>query len=178
MQFFFGPEADDWFDDVTLEVNDLVVYNPESMKVVNKFGKADADDDDERILKDMHYKLAELSSPMIRKLQSEGKSLEEIIADNQDNSTIDSDRSLDSLEQKEKLDKSDDKMNEQEYTFDLSKMINFEPPLGVGPHKDKFEIRSQRTDASGFTAASKYVANTTGVEEPSEQRTGVNKQDE
>ena len=111
-------------------------------------------------------------------MQSKGKSLEEIIADNQDNSTIGSDRSLDSLEQKEKLDDGDDEENEQEYTFDLSKMINLKPPIGVGPHKDKFDIRSQRTGASGFTAASKYVVDNTGVEVPSEQRTGVNKQDE
>ena len=178
MQFFFGPEADDWFDDVTLEVNDSVVYDPESMRVVNKFGRVDADDNDECILKDMHYKLAGMSTPIIRKLQNEGKSLEENIADNQDNSTIDSDRSLDSLEQKEKLDESDEEMNEQEYTFDLSKMINFEPPLGVGPHKDKYEIRSQKTNASGFTTASKYVADLTGEEEPSEQKTGVNKENE
>ena len=174
MQFFFGPEADDWFDNVTLEVNDSVVYDPESMRVVNKFGKADAGDDDECILEDMHSKLAGMSSPMIRKLQSKDKSLEEIIANNQDNSTIDSDRSLDSLEQKEKLDESDNKMNEQEYTFDLSKMINFEPPLGVGPHRDKYNVKLQRTNASGFTAASKYVADLTGKEEPSKQKTGVN----
>ena len=150
------------------------------MRVVNKYGRKDADDDDddEGILENMHYKLAGISTPMIRKLQSEGKSLEEIIADNQDNSTIDSDRSLDSLEQKEKLDESDEEMKEQEYTFDLSKMITFEPPLGVGPHKDMYEIKSQRTNASGFTTASKYVADSTGEEEPSEQKTGVNKENE
>lgn len=178
MRHFFGPEAEDWFDGVTLEVNNFIIYDPISMKVVNKFGKMNSVDDDERILENMHYKLTGMSSAMIRKAQSKGKSLEEIIADNQDDSTIDSDRSLDSLERKEHLNESDNEMNDQEYTFDLTKMINFEPPLGVGPHKDKFDVKSNRTNASVYTAASKYVVDLTGNKMPSVNQTRVSNNNE
>ena len=153
MQYVFGNNTNFWFDDVALKVNDEVEYDPDTVTIADRL-ELDQQEEDE-------FRLAGISCAFMQRSRSEGKTVDEIIAAaEEDGISIDSNTS--NLEKWENLNNTDLQLaetNNEEFTFDLSKMINLRPPLKVGPQNEEETLALWKTGASGFTTKSQIRMN-------------------